>query len=590
MNPAVVIFAIQSAVKLGQKTYDVLVDSTQAKPLLLPVGDLAGSIAQADAIAFFDRPENQALVDPGGPYAGFDGKDLVEAYRTIQKLTEELNGSPEDAVAIISGLHEFEQQKKEFGPRPAWQRILGTIVEIGVDYFVANPPAMGKNSAAQQIVEEFLVGIQDIPFAEGKPTDIVGGTLEAGLRALGDNANLISNDDRVHVLLGGVTASLYNELQGADGDLGELQRREDLFKRITASIIRGGAGAVAQNADLFIRGDKPATVAVRSTLTQMLEGVRDQEHLFSNDALEALFRTALTATADNAPLFTDRKFVQAIIRSTVIALTGPEGSELFPAAVVATITQTALQTVGENTATLVDPAHPERQIIADAVVAIAHGLATDLAGTGSVKDLLSTPHIVALAESVFAEVAKHPEQLIAGVDNDARRTVLTQVIASVAMSLGDRPGTLVNGATFGELTHTVLTITLKNRDKLLDLQSPDPRTNLVFKTLVALASEAGSGRDSRRLLDREVFLATATRVLRAVSDDFDPNQPVGPGLVGEAMAAALVLATGTLRHRINGGNLPLLTDGLLRPALLGELRLADSQAVEATALQLLRAA
>ena len=187
-------------------------------------------------------------------------------------------------------------------------------------------------------------------------------------------------------------------------------------------------------------------------------------------------------------------------------------------------------------------------------------------------------------------MAKHPQQLLAGVGNDARRTVLTQVIASVAMSLGDRPGTLVNGATFGELTHTVLTITLKNRDKLLDLQSPDPRTNLVFKTLVALASEAGSGRDSRRLLDREVFLATATRVLRAVSDDFDPNQPVGPGLVGEAMAAALVLATGTLRHRINGGNLPLLTDGLLRPALLGELRLTDSQAVEATALQLLRAA
>ena len=158
------------------------------------------------------------------------------------------------------------------------------------------------------------------------------------------------------------------------------------------------------------------------------------------------------------------------------------------------------------------------------------------------------------------------------------------------MSLGDRPGALVNGATFGELTHNVLAITLKNRDKLLDLQSPDPRTNLVFKTLVALASEAGSGRDSRGLLDREVFLATATRVLRAVSDDFDPNQPAGPGLVGEAMAAALVLATGTLRHRINGGNLPLLTDGLLRPALLGELRLADSRAVEATALQLLRAA
>jgi hypothetical protein len=584
MNPAVVIFAIQAAVKLGQKTYDVLVDSTQAKPLLLPVGDLAGSIAEADAIRFFDRTENQPLVAPGGPYAGFDRKD---AYRTILKLTEELNGSPADAVAIISELHEFEQQKKEFGPRPAWQRVLGTVVEIGVDYFVANPPAMGKNSSAQRVVEAFFVGIQDIPFAEGKPTDIVGETLMAGLKVLGDNANLISNDARIHVLLGGVTASLYGELQGTGDNLGELHRREDLFKRITASIIRGGAGAVAQNADLFIRGDKPATAAVRSTLTELLEGVRDQQHLFSNDALEALFKTALTATSTNAALFTDKKLVQEILRRTVTALTGPEGSRLFPAAAVAAITQAALQTVGENAATLVDPTHPERQVIADAVGAIARGLATDLAGTGSVKNLLSTPHLVTLAENVFAEVAKHPEQLLAGVDNDATRTVLTQVVASVARSLGDRPGTLVNGATFIELTHSALVIALKNRDKLLDLQSPDPRTNLVFKTLAALAGEAASGRDPRGLLDREVFVATATRVLRAVSDDLDPTQPDALGLVADAMRTALALAaTGTLRHRINGENLPVLTDGLLRAALLGDLRLADPQAVATTVLRL----
>jgi hypothetical protein len=591
VDPAVVIFAIKAAVKLGQATCNVLVDSTQARPLLLPVGDLAGSIAEAEAIEFFDRPENQPLVGPRGPYHGFDGKALREAYCTIQKVADKLggNGSSADAVAIIAGLHTFEQQKQAFGPRPAWQRILGTVVEIGVDYFVANPPAMGKNSSAQRIVEAFLIGIKDIPFADGKSTDIVGETLLAGLKALGDNANLISNDARVHVLLGGVTASLYDEMQGAGSNLGEVQRREDLFKRITASIIRGGAGVVAKNADLFIKGDDQATGAVRSTLTEMLQGVRDQQQLFSNDTLEVLFQTALTATSANAPLFTDKKLVQAILRSTVAALTSADGSRLFAAAAVAAITQAALQTVGENAAMLVDPAHPERQVIAEAVGAIARGLATDLAGT-PVKDLLSTPNLVALTQGMFEELGKHPEQLLARVNNDARRTVLTQVIASVAVALGDRPGALVNGATFVELTRTVLVITLKNRDKLLDLQSPDPRTNLVFKVLAGLAGEAGSGRDPRRLLDRGVFLAMATRVLRAASDDLDPSKPAALDLVAAAMSAALALSTGVLRHRINGENLPLLTDGLLRRALLGELKLTDPQAVTTTALGLLRGA
>ena len=63
--PALVLFAIQAGVKLGQKTYEVLVDSTQAAPLVLPLGTLAGSIREADAVDFFDRKENQPLVAPG---------------------------------------------------------------------------------------------------------------------------------------------------------------------------------------------------------------------------------------------------------------------------------------------------------------------------------------------------------------------------------------------------------------------------------------------------------------------------------------------------------------------------------------------
>jgi hypothetical protein len=107
VDPTVVIFAIKAAVQLGQKTYDVLVARTHAQPLLFPVGELAGAIAEADAIAFFDRSENQPLVEPGGPYHGFDAQGLCEAYRTLQKVEEKLgaDGSPADAVAIIAGLH-----------------------------------------------------------------------------------------------------------------------------------------------------------------------------------------------------------------------------------------------------------------------------------------------------------------------------------------------------------------------------------------------------------------------------------------------------------------------------------------------------
>ena len=37
LDPVLVLLAIQAAVKLGKKTYAVLVDSTQADPLVLPI-------------------------------------------------------------------------------------------------------------------------------------------------------------------------------------------------------------------------------------------------------------------------------------------------------------------------------------------------------------------------------------------------------------------------------------------------------------------------------------------------------------------------------------------------------------------------
>jgi len=151
-------------------------------------------------------------------------------------------------------------------------------------------------------------------------------------------------------------------------------------------------------------------------------------------------------------------------------------------------------------------------------------------------------------------------------------------------------GDLVNGATFVELVRSALIITVKNRDKLLDLQSADPRSNLMFKTLDVLAGQTGNDCDPRGLLDRQAFVATAMRILRAVSDDLDPTQPTAPRLVADAVAAALQLSTGSLRHRINADNLPRLTEGLVRAALIGELKLTDSKAISTTALELLKVA
>lgn len=51
VNPELILFVIQAAVKLGRKLYDVLVDETVEAPLLLPLGSFAGSIPEAEAVS-----------------------------------------------------------------------------------------------------------------------------------------------------------------------------------------------------------------------------------------------------------------------------------------------------------------------------------------------------------------------------------------------------------------------------------------------------------------------------------------------------------------------------------------------------------
>lgn len=591
VDPNLVLFAIQAGARLGQKVYDVLVDKTVEAPLVLPLGPLAGSIQEAEAIEFFDM--NATLLEEGGPYewAAGDRAALVKAYRTIRHIDSALGVGGLDSgegVQVVTDLQKFEQHKAGFGPGSPWQRILGTVVEIGIDYFAANPQAIGKDSSARRVVESFLAGIDDIDFAESEPITVVQTTLTAALRALGDNSALVTHDRRISVLLGGVTHALRRDMEGAS--LGELQRRGELFERITSSILRAGAGAVADNPDLFIGGEGQARDAVRGTLAAVLDGIRDNEDLFSNAALEELFTISLHAVSQNAKLLASDKALQAIIGNTVAELTQVDARNLFSGASVEAVTHAALQTVAENSETLIDPRNPQRQWIAHAVAAMAQGLATELAGPGSVKDLFSTAQLLHLTDIVFDEVAMHPEKLLGGNGGDPPRTALAQILGSVATGLGSDPVKLVNGETLVGVVEAAMSVALRNLDKLLDLDSTDPRTNVLCRVLAGVADAAQSGLDTRRLLDRRVFLEIVQRILPIVSANIGPLLNGDAELVKGAVLAVLRLADGPLGNRINGANLPQLLEGVLLRVLTQDISLDDTDAIATTADQLLRLA
>lgn len=595
MDGTLVTFAIAAGVKLGSKINAVLIDATVERPLLLPVGNLYADIDFTRAREFFDRPENRHLVrpaqngQPAGPYHGYSNDQLVLAYKTIRSINERLlpGGDVGDATEIITNLHKFEQYK-ESKAAPV-RRILGTLVEIGIDYFAAHPEAMGRDSTARKVVHFFVAELRDTDFAEGKPRAVVSDLLGAALKTLDANITLVDDDARTQALLGGLTEGLIETVDTLS--VAEQVDFEDLVKRIGTGLVRGAASTFEENIDLFLPEDDLAKPLVKSTLTQVLAGINGKENLFTSESLELIYKSALRAAGENAKLFSSEPFLQELIAQVVQALASTQGKKLFSPETTGAIVLAALEVLRDNVETLIDPDDPQEQLLASVVAAIAHSLANKiLAGDGTVSGLLSKQQLESLVKIVFEEVAKHPEQLIGANADNPKMTAVAQIIGSVARALGEEPGKLVNGEGLVELVEIALQVATLNADKLIDFGTFGTTQNLIFKILQQIVTVINEGLDSRNLVSRDVFLEIVERVLRLVSANLELILGGEDELVLETVRRVLELTTGVLENRTNGDNLPDLIEEILRQVLWGELNLEDDAAVERAALAAVRAA
>jgi hypothetical protein len=590
MDPTLILFAIEAGVRLGQKVYEVLVDANVERPLFLPLGDAPESIQRDRARKFFDLPENAALTAPGGPYEGVDDDEdiMVKAYHTILAISHQLG--PVEVVTIdqsreiIAQLHAFEQFQEGFGSASPLQRLCGTLVAIGIDFFQINPQALGKNSPARRVVEGFLLALDPQEF-ERVDADLAGQMLLAGLQVFGDNTSLVSKDKRLRVLLGGMTKALVDDFKAA-GSEGAKDRRKNLYDRISASLLRGAMAGFSDNATLFLPGDSKSEGLIRATLTQVLQGLQNQEDLFSNDSLEVIMKSALGAVSESADLITDQLILQKFIAGTLKTLSSTDGKEVFSEATCAAILKNGLDVLGANIGTLIDPENPQRLFLDETIASLAAGLGTTLGG-GKLKEVFSSQQLIRLSQIVFHEVAQNPEGLLGDTQGDPGKTALAQIIGSVCKSLGDEPKRLITGEGALILLGSALRTASQNIDKLLDLSTEDPAGNLLFQILRELTKALTQTADPRRLLTRAMFTETAARLMVTASNNLEILAGGQVEVIGRLAVTLLTLAAGDLQFHVNGNTFPVVFDKLLRQVLLGQLNPADPAAVLAEAGKIL---
>ena len=115
----------------------------------------------------------------------------------------------------------------------------------------------------------------------------------------------------------------------------------------------------------------------------------------------------------------------------------------------------------------------------------------------------------------------------------------------------------------------------------------NPGLQPLFREAQQLAATIAEEGVRRKIVSRDVFVETVRRVLPVVSANTDQlsDKPVA-GTMGKV----LELASGSLTSRINGQNLPVLAEQLLRLVLARELNLTEAASVELASRKILAAA
>src|SRR5690606_35756693 len=77
------------------------------------------------------------------------------------------------------------------------QRMAGTFIEIGVDYFASMPGALHKDSGWGKALAGFLEAMDKVDFAEGRLSDLPERFLVAGLETLAAQPELLTGDTKM---------------------------------------------------------------------------------------------------------------------------------------------------------------------------------------------------------------------------------------------------------------------------------------------------------------------------------------------------------------------------------------------------------
>jgi hypothetical protein len=467
-----IMFAIRSGIKLGQQSREAYVDATRRRELMLPLPNFPTAITVDSAGGYFigegarhvKAPSRLAdLVGRWNSRAALSADEEAElrVFRCecfVQDLTQA--GLPVSAAdASVFGPEDLQTllQVRQWGrgtdPTPsALQRVGGTLIEIGVDYFATMPGALNAHSTMGKIAHAALAGLEPLKLSEIAIGELPGRLFVATLETVATNPGLLTGDPKVQELVTATSRGLAQDVgeriammrARGDSNSSREERVAEWGELVFRSVLGTGGRMVLENPKTFlgIKADGEAAL-VSDVGTSVLglilsEPTGNLSRVFSRESVDVVMKAALIAVAKHPEMLVDKKDkgLHALLVSVASELGQYE--TLLTAALLPDVTKLILEKTGDNLELLwPEMAQSPKNHLLLTAAKTSLAILTKAPDGARWKPRFGRDDLLAVTRTVFDEVVQNPAWLLAAADGgDARLKIALEAALDVLRARG----------------------------------------------------------------------------------------------------------------------------------------------------------
>ena len=503
-----VIFAIRAGLKLGQQGRIAYAEATIKRELVLPLPNFNPEASQGTADGYFSGqgkiylealPRLKELYDKsikGQDLSDSEKREYVEYYLDFKReddiragiIRGDEIGLTTEALLSLVKVRQWSLQKSPFPS--AYQRILGTLIEVGIDYFSRNPDLIDSKSATGRALLGFLNSIDDLDLASGEPDVLAQKLFVAAIESISENPDLLGADRATEHLVETFSRGLVADINRHVAKIGEkdLTKKERLYdwaQVVLRSILSSSGSVILENPSTYLAIDQPAQQSLvssvgRAILDLLIEDeTLNLENLFTRRAIDNLVGAALTTLSEYPSLLgVDNLGIKKILSQVAGELASSVkelGPDMLPEIMRIILEKTAVN------AELVWPdgfQDPSKHLLITASKELLEELAKPPTDGSKWKPRLSRDQILDVLEITLDEVVRNPQWLIEMADGtDA---YLGAAVKAAINALEKVPPNRITASTAGAVIKEVIRAISRRRD-FLDKISVGEKTGMVIE-------------------------------------------------------------------------------------------------------------